>query len=398
MNKPIQITESTFWVGVNDRETDIFEALWPIPRGISYNAYLIRDEKVALVDTVKNCYVNNLLDKIQELIGAEKKLDYLIINHMEPDHSGAIEMMVRLNPEMIIIGNQKTIEFIKGYYGIDENLKVVNDGDTLNLGQHTLSFHLTPMVHWPETMMTYDLNDKLLFSGDAFGSFGALTGGLFDDEVNAADFEDETLRYYSNIVGKYSPMVQKAFTKLKGLEIKIIAATHGLVWRTKPATIIAYYDRWSRYAAENGVVLIYGSMYGNTKKMAETVAGGLTEGNVKDIRLYDVSRNHISYLLKDCWRYKGIILGCVTYDMSLLPTMKHLTDLLIAKQLKNRILGIFGSYGWSGGAVKELRNFAELTKWELLDPVVEAHQAPSAENLQQCRQLGLNMAVKIITK
>jgi len=396
MDKPIQITETTFWVGVNDQETDIFEALWPIPRGISYNAYLIRDKKVALVDTVKNCYINNLLDKIQELVGAEKKLDYLIINHMEPDHSGAIEMIVRIYPEIVIIGNKKTIEFLKGYYGITENLRIVNDGDTLNLGKHTLSFHLTPMVHWPETMMTYDLNDKLLFSGDAFGSFGALTGGLFDDEVNTEDFEDETLRYYSNIVGKYSPMVQKAFDKLKGLEIKIIAATHGLVWRTNPEIIIGYYDRWSRYEAENGVVLIYGSMYGNTKKMSEAVANGLVEGKVKNIRLYDVSRNHVSYLLKDCWRYRGIILGCVTYDMSLLPTMKHLTDLLAAKQLKNRILGIFGSYGWSGGAVKELRNFAELTKWELLEPVVEAHQAPSEENLQQCRQLGLNMAAKIL--
>jgi flavorubredoxin len=191
-------------------------------------------------------------------------------------------------------------------------------------------------------------------------------------------------------------MVQKAFDKLKGLEIKIIAATHGLVWRTNPEIIIGYYDRWSRYEAENGVVLIYGSMYGNTKKMSEAVANGLVEGKVKNIRLYDVSRNHISYMLKDCWRYRGIILGCVTYDMNLLPTMKHLTDLLAAKQLKNRILGIFGSYGWSGGAVKELRNFAELTKWELLEPVVEAHQAPSEENLRQCRQLGLNMAAKIL--
>jgi flavorubredoxin len=396
MDKPVQITESIFWVGVNDRETDIFEALWPIPRGISYNAYLIRDKKIALVDTVKNCYVTSLLDKIQSLIGATKKLDYLIINHMEPDHSGAIETVVRMYPEMTIIGNKKTIEFLKGYYGIDKNVKVVDDGDTLNLGEHTLSFHLTPMVHWPETMMTYDINDMLLFSGDAFGSFGALTGGLFDNEVNTEYYEDETLRYYSNIVGKYSPMVQKAFTKLNSLDIKIIAATHGFIWRTKPETIIEYYDHWSQYEAEKGVVLIYGSMYGNTKRMAETVAGGLAEGNVKEIRLHDVSRNHISYLLKDCWRYQGIILGCVTYDMNLLPTMKHLTDLLAAKQLKNRILGIFGSYGWSGGAVKELLNFAELTKWELLEPVVEAHQAPSEENLQQCRQLGLNMAAKIL--
>lgn len=395
MNKPIQISAKTWWVGVNDRETDIFEALWPLPKGISYNAYLIDDEKVALIDTVKNCYTPSLLDKIQALIGTGKPVDYLIINHMEPDHSGAIEIIARMYPEIIIVGNAKTIEYLEGYYGIRRNVKVINDGDTLDLGEHKLSFHLTPMVHWPETMMTYAVRDKLLFSGDAFGGFGALTGGLFDDEVNVDYYEDETLRYYSNIVGKFSPMVQKAFDKLKGLDIKIIAATHGPVWRTNPGLIIDQYDRWSRYESERGVVLAYASMYGNTKQMAEAVSRGLVEGGIREIRMHDVSQTHISYMLKDCWRYQGIILGSVTYDMNPLITMKHLTDLLEAKQLKNRTLGIFGSYGWSGGGVKYLRGFAERVKWELVEPVVEAQRRPSADILEQCRQLGRNMAAQI---
>ncbi|MGC9363433.1 MAG: FprA family A-type flavoprotein [Fidelibacterota bacterium] len=395
MNKPIQISGTTWWVGVNDRETDIFEALWPIPKGISYNAYLVIDEKVALIDTVKNCYTPLLLDKIRELVGAGKPVDYLIINHMEPDHSGAIEIIAQVYPEITIVGNAKTVEYLEGYYGIRQNVKVINDGDTLDLGEHRLSFHLTPMVHWPETMMTYDIQDQLLFSGDAFGGFGALTGGLFDDELNPAELEDETLRYYSNIVGKFSPMVQKAFEKLGSLEIKTVASTHGPVWRTNPDWIIDRYDRWSCYASEPGVVLAYASMYGNTKRMAEMVARGLVEGSIKEIRMYDVSRTHISYMLKDCWRYQGIILGSVTYDMNPLITMKHLTDLLEAKQLKNRTLGIFGSYGWSGGGVKYLRGFAERTGWELVEPVVEAERRPSMDILEQCRQLGRNMAAQI---
>jgi len=396
MNKPIQITDKTYWIGVNDRETDIFEALWPIPKGVSYNSYLIIDEKVALIDTVKNSFVTHLIEKIQSLIGTEKQVDYLIINHMEPDHSGAIDIIAQMYPDIIIVGNSKTIEYLEGYYGINQNIKVIDDGDVLDLGEHKLSFHLTPMVHWPETMMSYDIQDKLLFTGDAFGGFGALSGGLFDDEVNVEYYEEETLRYYSNIVGKFSPMVQKAFVKLKGLDIKIIASTHGPVWRTNPGLIIEQYDRWSRYEAEEGVVLAYASMYGNTKKMAEAVSRGLVEGGIKEIRMHDVSRTHVSYMLKDCWRYKGIILGSVTYDVNPLITMKHLTDLLEAKHLKNRTLGIFGSYGWSGGAVKYLQGFAERTKWELVEPVVEAERRPSKDILDQCRQLGKNMAGRVL--
>ncbi len=392
MNRPIAITDDIYWVGVNDRETKLFEGIWPLPEGVSYNAYIINDDKTALIDTVKNCYLTQLLQKIQNLLGDGRKLDYLIINHMEPDHSGAIEVIARVFPDIRIIGNQKTIEFLEGYYGITRNVSVVKDGDILDLGRHKLCFYLTPMVHWPETMMTYDTKDKLLFSGDAFGGFGALNGGLFDDEIDLNFYEDEILRYYANIVGKYSPMVQRAFTKLAGLEIKIIAATHGAVWRKNPKCIIDYYDRWSRYEARKGVMLAYASMYGNTKRMAEAVARGLVEGGIEEVRMHNVSESHVSFMIKDAWKFRGIILGSCTYDLKLFPLMKNLTDLLEHKLLKNRHLGIFGSYGWSGGALTALQEFAANVKWDLVKPQVEALRAPSAKVLEQCRELGKNMA------
>lgn len=218
----------------------------------------------------------------------------------------------------------------------------VADGGSLDLGKHSLSFHLTPMVHWPETMVTYESEEKILFSADAFGGFGALTGGIFDDEVDIAYFEDEILRYFSNIVGKYCAMVQKAIEKLKHINISVIAPTHGPVWRSNPGWIVDRYDRWSRHQAEAGVVIAYASMYGNTEKMMEAVASGLAEQDVSRIRIHDVSRTHISFLIRDAWRFKALILGSPTYDTKLFPTMDNFVKMLSHKQLKNRILGLLG--------------------------------------------------------
>ncbi|MCF7886699.1 MAG: MBL fold metallo-hydrolase, partial [Candidatus Marinimicrobia bacterium] len=260
MHKPIPINDKIYWVGINDRETDLFEAHWPLPRGVSYNAYLIDDEKVALVDTVKSYFQTDYLDKIREIIGHDKKVDYLIINHMEPDHSGAIKELKEVYSDITIVGNKKTMNFLEGFYGVADNLKVIEDGDTLDLGDHKLKFYLTPMVHWPETMMTYDQTDGVLFSGDAFGGFGTLDGGIFDDELDTDFYEDETLRYFANIVAKYSRMVQRAIKKLGDLEINIVAATHGPIWRENPGKIINDYMKWSSYGTEKGVVVVYGSM------------------------------------------------------------------------------------------------------------------------------------------
>ena len=390
----IPLVENVYWVGVNDRRTALFEAIWPIPRGVSYNSYLIRDEKIALIDTVKDLSVGKYLQKLRHLTGADRRIDYLVINHLEPDHSGAVPILKQIFPQMKIVGNKKTAEFLESLYGISD-IHVVQDGDELKLGKRTLQFHLTPMVHWPETMMTYEASAGILFSGDAFGGFGTLDGGIFDDEVDIHYFEDEILRYFSNIVGKYAPMVQKAIKKLGALEIKIVASTHGPIWRSDPGRIIDLYDRWSRYEVEPGAVVAFASMYGNTEKMVEAVARGLAEGGVTTIRAHDVSTSHVSYVIRDVWRHKGLVLGSPTYDAGVFPWMEMLLKLLAGKRIGNRVVGIFGSHGWAGGAVKVMRKFVEDASLELVEPVVDARFAATPEQLDQCRDLGRTLAGRV---
>ncbi|MBN2129983.1 MAG: FprA family A-type flavoprotein [Sedimentisphaerales bacterium] len=390
----IPLVENVYWVGVNDRRTALFEAIWPIPRGISYNSYLIRDEKVALIDTVKDLSVGKYLQKLRHLTGPDRRIDYLVINHLEPDHSGAVPILKQIFPEMQIVGNKKTAEFLENLYDI-KTTHIVQDGDSLKLGERTLQFHLTPMVHWPETMMTYEASAGILFSGDAFGGFGTLDGGIFDDEVDIHYFEDEILRYFSNIVGKYAAMVQKAIKKLGPLEIKIVASTHGPIWRSDPGRIIDLYDRWSRHEVEPGAVVAFASMYGNTEKMAEAVERGLAEGGVTTVRAHDVSTSHVSYVIRDVWRHKGLVLGSPTYDAGVFPWMEMLLKLLGSKRLGNRVVGIFGSHGWAGGAVKVMRRFVEDASLELVEPVVDARFAATPEQLDKCRDLGRALAGRV---
>jgi len=390
----IPIVKDVCWVGVNDRRTPLFEGLWPIPRGVSYNSYLIRDEKVALIDTVKDLSVNGYLRKLKHLLGPDRQIDYLIVNHLEPDHSGAIPIVKRVFPDMQVVGNKKTAEFVNHLYGVKDT-RVVEDGEELALGRRKLKFFLTPMVHWPETMMTYETVDGVLFSGDAFGGFGTLEGGIFDDEVDIQYYEDEILRYFSNIVGKYSPMVQKAIAKVSGVDIRVVASTHGPIWRTDPKYIIRLYDRWSRQETEPGVVVAFGSMYGATEKMAEAVERGVADGGVKTIRAHNISDSHASYVIRDAWRYQGLILGCPTYDARVFPPMEDLLRLLSGKRLMNRTVGLFSSYGWSGGAVKGMKQFVEENKLELIEPVVDARFAATPEQIEQCHALGRAMAARV---
>ena len=395
MHRPIAINDKVYWVGINDRETDLFEAHWPLPQGVSYNAYLINDEKVALIDTVKTYFQTDYLDKIRGIIGHDKQIDYLIINHMEPDHSGAIKEIKEIYPDITIIGNKKTMNFLEGFYDIQDKVKIVEDGEELDLGQHKLKFYLTPMVHWPETMMTYDQTDGILFSGDAFGGFGTLDGGIFDDELDVDFYEDEILRYFANIVAKYSRMVQRAIKKLGDLEIEIVASTHGPIWRDRPEKIINDYMNWSSCKTEQGVVVVYGSMYGNTKKMAEEIARELAENGIEKIILHDVSRTHTSFMVRDIWKYKAMILGSCTYNTRLFPPMEDLVSFLENIKIRNHILGIFGSYSWSGGAVKRLQNFADNVKCDLVEPVIETKYAPKDEDSEKCRKLGKNISEKL---
>lgn len=396
MYNSIKLTDDVYWVGVNDRETDLFESLWPLPEGISYNSYIINDEKVALIDSVKINYTDTYLEKIKDVIG-DKKVDYLIINHMEPDHSGSIKSIREAYPDLKIIGNAKTMNFLEGFYGITDRTEVIEDGDQLDLGSRKLKFYLTPMVHWPETMMTFDQKDKILFSGDAFGGFGSLDGYLFDDEVKIDYFEEEIRRYFSNIIAKYGPVVHKTIGRLNKeiAEIEMIATTHGLVWRDAPAHIIAEYDKWSQQETKEGVVVVYGSMYGNTKVMAETAARSLSEHGIEEIKLFDVSRKDISFIINDIWKYKGLILGSCTYNTKIFPPMDYLLKSLESRNLRNRVLGIFGSYSWSGGALDRLEEFQEKVSCTLVEPVIESQFAPGRDILAECYQIGKNAAAAV---
>jgi flavorubredoxin len=396
MSKPIQINDQVSWIGVNDHDTGLFEELWPMPHGITYNSYLIRDERTALIDTVKGSFSAGYVERIKKLLGDGSKIDYLIINHIEPDHSGAIKVLLEVFPGIQIVGNKKTAGLLADFYGITENLRIVEDGDELNLGRYTLKFLLTPMVHWPETMMTYEPSQGLLFSGDAFGGFSALDDGIFDDDINDLPYyEEEILRYFTNVLGKYSLMVQKALSRLQELEIRLIAPSHGPVWRKDPHRIIRLYDRWSRHEADEGVTIVYASMYGNTGEMMEAVARSLSREHVGGLVTHNLSRSHISHIIADVWKHKALVLGTPTYNTMPFPLMDHFMRVMENKGLKDRIMGIFGSYGWVGGALKELTDFGQRMKWELIGPVVEAKCAPSEENLAACEQLGKNIASRL---
>ena len=391
-----EITEGIYYVGVNDRTTQLFEGLWPLPMGVSYNSYLVTgSEKMALIDGVAIGECEKLRANIQAQIG-DRVPDYLVINHMEPDHSGALKVLRSFFPNITIVGNAKTVEMINGFYGITDNVMKIADGDTLDLGGLTLSFHITPMVHWPETMMTYAIERNTIFSGDAFGCFGALTGGIVDCETDVDAFIPEMYRYYANIVGKYGVFVQKALSKVGSLKLDYICPTHGPVWHDEISRVVDIYDRLSRYDAEKGVVIVYGSMYGNTEEMAEAVATRLAELGVKKIRVHDASRSHLSYILADIFKFKGLVLGGPTYSNTLYPPVESVAQAIKTREIKNRIIATFGSYTWAPQAVKRLNTVLEEGKGIVKDLIsVEAKQAPDVAALAECRALAEAIAAQL---
>lgn len=360
-----QLVNNIYYVGVNDRQKDLFENMLPLQYGVSYNSYLINDEKTVLVDTVEHPFVEQLINQVNSVLNG-KPLDYLIVNHMEPDHSSGIKTLKLLYPDLQIILNAKTADMLNGYYGISDNLYIVKDGDTFSTGSKTLSFHFTPMVHWPEVMMTYVKEDELLFSADAFGCFGALNGAVIDSELDLTVHYNEMVRYYANIVGKYGLPVQNALKKLSGTPIKMICSLHGPVWKDDIAKVVGIYDTLSKYEAEPGVVIVYGSMYGHTEQMAEAVAEGAAS-ITKNVKVYDVSRTNASYILADIFRYKGFICGSPTYCNELYPEINSLLAKIKTRGIKNREFGCFGSFTWAGATLKNFKAFAEEMKWDCVD-------------------------------
>jgi flavorubredoxin len=390
----IQISNKIFWLGVNDRRKALFENIWPLSEGVCYNSYLIVDEKTALIDTVDFCAGQSFLDAVEKYL-AGKTLDYLIINHMELDHTGEVAGLLKKYPTVKVVGNVNTKRIFESYFGAISNFVDVGKGGAIDLGYHKLSFVMTPWVHWPETMMTYDTTEKILFSGDAFGTFGTLNGGIFDDEIDINTYEGEALRYYSNIVGKYSGMVQKAFAKLAETEIRCICSTHGPIWRSNPETIIGLYDKWSKYEADEGVVVIFASMYGNTESVADYIARKIAENGIKNIKIHDVSKTHISYLIRDIWKYRGVILGSCSYNSEMFPPMEHLCREIRHSDIQNKVLGIFGTFSWNGGGVKNLLKFATDIKWKQVSEAVEFKGIPTEEDYSKCDALAAAIAQQV---
>ncbi|KNZ43192.1 FprA family A-type flavoprotein [Acetobacterium bakii] len=388
----VKIKDDVFWVGVNDYQTTLFEGLWPIDQeGISYNAYLINDEKVAIIDTVKSIKQDEYIEKIKSIIG-DKKVDYLVMNHMEPDHSSGIEELLSVYPDMIIVGNKKTFPMLKNFYNIEGNVLEVGEGDTLSLGKHTLQFFMTPMVHWPESMVTYDTTDKILFSMDIFGSYKAPVGSIFDDENDLASFEDPIRRYYATIVGKVAGQAMKALDKLCGIEIGTICPSHGLVWRSNPGHILDRYVKMSRKETVPGVVIAYGSMYGCTQKSAETLAIALKDNGVKEVVLYDVSKTDISFIVSDIWKYKGLLMGAPAYYGKIFPKMANLLYKLTEIKVDNHKVGFFTDFSWSGGAEKNFNAFIEEAKVDVISDMVMVKGRPDENDVLALNELAKKMA------
>ncbi len=394
----ISITDSIYYVGVNDRTKDLFESLWPLPYGVSYNSYLIVDEKITLIDTVDICYSEIFFRQIERIIGT-KEIDYLIVNHMEPDHSGSIGMLKRKYPNLQIIGNKKTFNMLKAYYpDITDDLITVSEKDSIETGKHKLSFIMAPMVHWPEVMFTYDSTDEVLFSADAFGTFGSLDGHVIDKNLDIEHFYEEMYRYYSCIVGKYGAFVQKVFSKIKekALPIKAVCSTHGPVWTEFGfERAMQIYDKLSRYETEKGAVVLYGSMYGNTTVMADMIARGLGEAGINHVVCHDVSRTNPSYILKDLFKYKAFIVGCPTYSNEIYAPIQNILNLIKIREVKDHLYSVFGSCSWAGQAVKKLTPFAEEMKWELVGEPLEQMGAPDENDLQKAFDLGKEVAKRL---
>lgn len=357
-----KITDDLTWVGGNDRRLAMFEGVYSVPDGVSYNSYLMMDDKTVLFDTVDKAVSKVFFENLTEVLG-EKSLDFLVIHHMEPDHSFTLEEVILRYPNVKIICNTKIVTMIKQFFDfdIDSRAIVVKEGDIISTGKHQLTFYMAPMVHWPEVMMTYDITDDILFSADAFGCFGALNGAIFADEVDfEQNYMDEARRYYANIIGKYGTQVQAILKKIEPLEIRLLCPLHGFVWRKSIETYVEKYERWSSYTPEEeGVVVAYGSIYGNTENAAEILASRLWERGIKAM-MFDVSVTHASDIIKAAFRYSHLVFASTTYNNGIFVSMEALIFDIVAHNLQNRTVAVIENGSWAPTSGKLIR--AELEK------------------------------------
>lgn len=374
-----KVTDKIVWIGASDRRLALFENIFPIPRGVSYNSYVLLDEKTVLLDTVDASVSGQFFENLEYVLG-DRTLDYLIVNHMEPDHCAMIGDIVRRYPEVKIVGNAKTFGMMKQFFGTDfaERAVTVKEGDTLETGKHTLHFVMAPMVHWPEAMVTYDAEDKVLFSADGFGTFGALNGNIFADEVDFdRDWLDDARRYYTNIVGKYGASVQALLKKAAGLEIQVICPLHGPIWRENLGYILGKYQKWSTYEAEEkAIVIMYASMYGDTASAADALAGALAERGAKKIAVYDVSNTHVSELISEIFRASHLVFAAPTYNGGIYPVMENLLSDMKALSVQKKTVALMENGTWAASTAKQMREkLAEMKDMNVLDTQVTIKSA-----------------------
>ena len=394
-----KVTEDIVWVGASDRRLALFENIFPIPRGVSYNSYVLLDEKTVLLDTVDASVAGQFFENLEHVLDG-RKLDYLIVNHMEPDHCAMIGDLVRRYPEVQVVGNTKTFGMIKQFFGTDfaERAVTVKEGDTLATGAHTLHFVMAPMVHWPEVMVTYDEKDKVLFAADGFGTFGALNGNIFADEVDFdRDWLDDARRYYTNIVGKYGASVQALLKKASGLEIAVICPLHGPIWRENLGYILEKYQKWSTYEAEDqAVVILYATMYGNTASAADALAGRLAAKGVKKIAVYDVSNTHVSELISEIFRASHVVFAAPTYNGGIYPVMENLLADMKALAVQNKTVALMENGTWAPTTAKQMREkLAELKNVTILDTQITIKSAMAPEQEGQLEALADALAASM---
>ncbi len=365
MHNTRNIQEDIIYLGANDRRLALFENHYPIPRGVSYNAYLVLDEKTVLLDTADAAVADQFFDNLAYGLNG-RPLDYIIVNHMEPDHCASLGRLLEVYPQTTVICNSKTLTMIHQFFGknIEDRVMIVKEGDTFSSGRHVFTFVMAPMVHWPEVMVTYDTTDKILFSADAFGTWGALNGNLFNDDVNFdRDWLEDARRYYTNIVGKYGPQVQALLGKAAGLEIRMICPLHGPVIRSDFGYFLDKYQKWSTYEPEEKAVMIaYGSIYGGTAAAADILANKLAERGVKNIAVYDTSATHSSYILADAFRCSHLVFASSTYNNGIFSSMEHLLHELKAHNLSNRTVALMQNGSWGPNAGKQMRELLETMK------------------------------------
>ena len=386
MNNVKKITDGIFWIGGSDRRLERFENIFPIPEGVSYNSYFIDDEKTAVFDTADITVADQYIENLKAALNG-RKLDYLVVLHMEPDHCSLIDKVTALFPEVTVVGGKQTFVFMEQFFpeSKDYNKLEVKEGDSLSTGAHSFSFVSAPMVHWPEVLFAYDAKAKALLSADAFGTFGALDGGIFADEY---DFEKEFLnssrRYYANIVGKYGVQVQAALKKAAGLDIQMILPLHGPVWRKDLNVILEKYQKWSTYQSESdGVIVVYGSLYGHTASAAEKVASSLRDKGVLDVKVYDVSGTDVSYLIGEVWRAKKIVLMCPTYNGGIYPPMEGFINDMIALSVSNRVFALAQNGTWAPVTGKMMSDkLTNLKNVNILENVLTIRSALGTKDLE----------------